>query len=121
MVKASGERGDGRRLGAISIIAHESLHEYPTVAADRAGNTAFQGLSSLPPALLLNGIVRPRRKHRRMEPSPEELERRRRWFDWYIDHQARNSVRLPAGGGPYNCPCCGCRTLDERGGSEICP
>jgi hypothetical protein len=56
-----------------------------------------------------------------MEASPEELERRRRWFDWYIDHQARNSVRLPPGGGPYNCPCCGCRTLDERGASDICP
>jgi hypothetical protein len=56
-----------------------------------------------------------------MEPSPEELERRRRWFGWYIDHQARNSVRLPAGGGPYPCPCCRCRTLDERGASDICP
>ena len=56
-----------------------------------------------------------------MEPSPEELDRRRRWFDWYIDHQARNSVRLPPEGGPYNCPCCRCRTLDERGASDICP
>ena len=56
-----------------------------------------------------------------MEPSPEELERRRQWFEWYIDQQRHNSVRLPAEGGPYNCPCCGYRTLDERGGSDICP
>jgi hypothetical protein len=30
MVKASVEKCGGRRLGAISIIADESLHEYPT-------------------------------------------------------------------------------------------
>ncbi|MEC3979207.1 CPCC family cysteine-rich protein [Amycolatopsis sp. H20-H5] len=23
--------------------------------------------------------------------------------------------------GPYRCPCCGYRTLDERGGFQICP
>jgi hypothetical protein len=56
-----------------------------------------------------------------VEPSSDEPERRRRWFDWYIEHQSRNSVRLPPEGGPYHCPCCGCRTLDERGGSDICP
>jgi hypothetical protein len=52
---------------------------------------------------------------------PDDLGRRRQWFDRYIDHQNRNSVRRPVGGGPYPCPCCGCRTLDERGGSDICP
>jgi hypothetical protein len=31
-----------------------------------------------------------------------------------------NIVR-PRGGGPYPCPCCGCFTLEERGGDEICP
>lgn len=56
-----------------------------------------------------------------MEPSAEEIEGRRRWFDWYIDQQAHNSVRLPAVGGPYCCPSCSCRTLDERGMSDICP
>jgi hypothetical protein len=36
MVKASDEGwSDGRRLGAISIFADESLHEYPDAAADR--------------------------------------------------------------------------------------
>lgn len=29
-------------------------------------------------------------------------------------------VRRPASGGPYPCPCCGCQTLTERGGDEIC-
>lgn len=24
-------------------------------------------------------------------------------------------------GGPYRCPCCHYRTLDERGGDDICP
>jgi hypothetical protein len=35
MVKASVERCAGRRLGALSSIAHQSLHEYPNAAADR--------------------------------------------------------------------------------------
>ena len=56
-----------------------------------------------------------------MGPTPEEVERRRRWFDWYIEHQTHNSVRHPAEGGPYLCPCCGCRTIDERSMSDICP
>ena len=56
-----------------------------------------------------------------MNPSPEEIERRRRWFDWYIDQQTHHSVRRPTDSGPYNCPCCGCRTLEERGMFEICP
>src|SRR5262245_39392516 len=37
MVKASGERCVGRRLGAISIIADESLHEYPAVEGCQVG------------------------------------------------------------------------------------
>jgi hypothetical protein len=56
-----------------------------------------------------------------VEPTPEEVEHRRRWFDWYIEQQEHNSVRRPAKGGPYLCPCCGCWTLDERGMSDICP
>lgn len=57
-----------------------------------------------------------------MEPSPEELERRRQWFEWYVEQQASNSVRSPEGNaGPFRCPCCGCLALDERGGYDICP
>jgi hypothetical protein len=37
MVKASVERCDERGLGAISIVAQESLHEYPGAAADGGG------------------------------------------------------------------------------------
>ena len=56
-----------------------------------------------------------------MEPSPEELERRRQWFDWYVDRASHHSVSLPPNEGPYHCPCCGYKTLGERGGYEICP
>jgi hypothetical protein len=31
------------------------------------------------------------------------------------------NVVCPRGDGPYPCPCCGCVTLDERGGYDICP
>jgi hypothetical protein len=56
------------------------------------------------------------------EPSPEELERRREWFEWYLEQQANNSVRSEEGeAGPFRCPCYDCLTLDERGGYEICP
>ncbi|MFG1660373.1 CPCC family cysteine-rich protein [Micromonospora chersina] len=51
---------------------------------------------------------------RAVGPSPG-----RRW-----QHSCRGGIvrqRVPAGGGPYACPCCGYLTLDERGGSEICP
>jgi hypothetical protein len=27
----------------------------------------------------------------------------------------------PNQAGPYRCPCCGCKTLDDQGGFEICP
>ena len=56
-----------------------------------------------------------------MDPSPEDLERRR-WFEWYVEQQASNSVCSPEGDvGPFRCPCCGFLTLDERGGYDICP
>src|SRR6478735_1052214 len=48
-------------------------------------------------------------------PSPEELARRTAWFEEYtgrLDCQAPNL--------PLRCPCCGYRTLGERGGFEIC-
>ena len=56
-----------------------------------------------------------------MNQSTEEIERRRRWFEWYVDQQTHHSARRSVDGGPYHCPCCGCRTLEERGMFEICP
>lgn len=49
-------------------------------------------------------------------PSAEELARRLAWFG---DYTSRRDGQ--PGGLPLRCPCCGCRTLDERGGYEICP
>ncbi len=57
-----------------------------------------------------------------MEPKPEELESRRRWFEWYVEQLESNSVQSPDGvTGPFRCPCCGCFTLDERCEYDICP
>jgi hypothetical protein len=57
-----------------------------------------------------------------VDPSPEELERRRQWFEWYVEQQTSNSVRSPEGDpGPFRCPCCGYLTLSERDGYDICP
>ena len=56
------------------------------------------------------------------EPSPEEIERRTRWFEDYCDTLDNGSIFRPrAEGVVYPCPCCGCRTLSTRGGFEICP
>src|SRR5262249_54158435 len=41
---------EGRRLGAPSIFASESLHEYPNAAADRRGIRRVRGSSSPSPA-----------------------------------------------------------------------
>ena len=49
-------------------------------------------------------------------PSPEEHARRLAWF---AEYTARFDA-LPSSL-PLRCPCCGCRTLDERGSYEICP
>lgn len=55
------------------------------------------------------------------EASPEEIERRKQWFEGYMDALERRSVVRPrVEGEAYRCPCCGCRTLGERGGFEIC-
>jgi hypothetical protein len=54
-------------------------------------------------------------------PSDAELERRGAWFRSYAK-QLDHSVMLERKPGVrYRCPCCGCRTLEERGGFEICP
>lgn len=55
-----------------------------------------------------------------MDPSPDEVERRQR-VDWYNEYQNGNSVRVRAGCGPFHCPCCGCKTLDQRCDFDICP
>jgi hypothetical protein len=49
-------------------------------------------------------------------PSPEEHARRLAWFDEYGARHDAQPERLP-----LRCPCCGCRTLGQRGGFEICP
>ncbi|MEK6260181.1 MAG: CPCC family cysteine-rich protein [Planctomycetota bacterium] len=48
-------------------------------------------------------------------PSPEELAHRLAWFNDYAARLDGQSTTLP-----LRCPCCGCRTLDERGGFDIC-
>jgi hypothetical protein len=55
------------------------------------------------------------------EPNPNETARRDQWFDDYMHSLEHRSVVQPrAEGVSYRCPCCGCRTLAERGGFEIC-
>jgi hypothetical protein len=54
--------------------------------------------------------------------KPEELERRKQWFHWYVDQLDNNSVRTQhTEGEAFRCPCCDYKTLGERGGYEICP
>lgn len=48
-------------------------------------------------------------------PTPEEYTRRMKWFDEYCDRLDAQPPSLP-----LRCPCCGCKTLSERGGFEIC-
>src|SRR5215471_2414173 len=55
-------------------------------------------------------------------PSPEELEQRRRWFEEYCRRLDDGSiVRGPSPGRVFRCPCCHHATLNERGGFDICP
>jgi hypothetical protein len=55
------------------------------------------------------------------KPSPEVLERRRRWFEWYSRTLETSVVRDAEDGVTFACPCCRCLTLGERGRFEICP
>ena len=44
------------------------------------------------------------------------------WFNKYVDDLKNRSVVEPAVEGiAYRCPCCKYKTLEERGGFEICP
>ena len=48
--------------------------------------------------------------------SPEELSRRLAWFEEYTAQAKRPAAGFAAAA----CPCCGCKTLTERGQFEIC-
>ena len=52
--------------------------------------------------------------------SAEEQAAGREWFKKYCDKLDQSSVVRPEGTEKYACPCCGHRTLSERGGFEIC-
>jgi len=54
-------------------------------------------------------------------PPAAVIEARKQWFENYVDAVDTQSVVAGQEGGPYRCPCCGYRTLTERGGFEICP
>lgn len=44
------------------------------------------------------------------------------WFFWYLNKIEHESVQQPERAGQlYRCPCCRCKTLDKRGGFDICP
>ena len=45
-----------------------------------------------------------------------------KWFNKYCDDlENRSVVEPPIEGVRYRCPCCRYRTLEERGGFDICP
>jgi Cysteine-rich CPCC len=48
--------------------------------------------------------------------SPGEIDRRVAWFQEYAARLDSQTAELP-----LRCPCCGCLTLGERGGYEVCP
>lgn len=50
------------------------------------------------------------------DASPEGTEAGIAWFHAYVDRLNAQPKDLP-----LRCPCCFCRTLDERGGFDICP
>jgi hypothetical protein len=50
------------------------------------------------------------------QPSDDALARRTAWFREYTARLDQQPDDLP-----LRCPCCGFKTLDERGGFEICP
>lgn len=51
----------------------------------------------------------------------DEIEPKKTWFDWYVNTLTNDSVvESPREGVVYKCPCCGYKTLSERGHFEIC-
>jgi hypothetical protein len=53
-------------------------------------------------------------------PDEAELARRRAWFEQYAERLKSSSVVMGPEDGPHRCPCCGERTLRERGEQDIC-
>jgi len=67
-------------------------------------------------------VAADRWKMKATDPSPEELERRRRWLQEYVHSLSHRSVvRSPEDGPSFRCPCCGYNTLPARGHYDICP
>ncbi len=57
-----------------------------------------------------------------MQWMSRKLWRRTQYFEEYLDMLNTKSVQAsPQEGVKYRCPCCGYKTLDERGGYDICP
>jgi len=52
--------------------------------------------------------------------SEREQAAGREWFNRYCDKLKHISIVRPKVAEKYPCPCCGYRTLSERGGDEIC-
>jgi hypothetical protein len=50
-----------------------------------------------------------------------ESSERSKWFENYCEALEKRSTFAGRDGGPYRCPCCDCKTLDERGGFDVCP
>jgi hypothetical protein len=48
--------------------------------------------------------------------SPEQSDPGTGWFHAYVERLDTRPKDLP-----LRCPCCLCKTLDERGGFDICP
>lgn len=55
------------------------------------------------------------------EIAKAEIAERVAWFEGYVHQLETASTRKGPDGGPYRCPCCGSKTLPERGGFDICP
>lgn len=55
------------------------------------------------------------------DSKSEDIEKNQGWFEFYLERLRNHSVVLSQQEGvSYNCPCCGYKTLSERGGFEIC-
>ncbi len=55
------------------------------------------------------------------DSESEKIEQNKRWFNFYVDKmKSRSVVESPQEGVVYKCPCCGFKTLSERGGFETC-
>jgi hypothetical protein len=51
--------------------------------------------------------------------TSRQAQERLGWFQAYAS--MKNTVKPPNPGVTYPCPCCGYKTLSERGGFDICP